>query len=92
MLYICPIIKKKQKMRVPNEAKLKWDSLKEHGDIEAISEQSQKDGGKGYGRHTIAAALNGNDCTIDVFSTIQSFYNEREKKINGLVNPNQEAA
>lgn len=86
MYYICTIIKNKEKMRVPNEAKLKWDSLKEHGDIEAICQES------GYGRHTITAAINGNDCSIEVFSAIQTFYNKRQETIDNLVKPNDQAA
>jgi hypothetical protein len=73
-------------MRVPNEAKLKWDALRQHGDIESICKES------GYGRHTITAAIDGNDCTIEVFSAIQNFYNRRQEEIDSLVNPNEKAA
>lgn len=66
-------------MKVPKEVKKGWDVLRQRGDIDEICRQSR------FGRSTIGDALNGGDCTMDVFTAIQKFYNERKDKLNGLI-------
>ena len=68
-------------MKIQSEVKKKWDELKSHGDIEKICAENK------LGRPTVAAALSGGDCSMEVFAAIQSFYNKRHAKINKLLNP-----
>lgn len=70
-------------MNIPQEAKQKWQSLQQHGDVQKISDGSE------YSRDTISKALNGDVCSIEVFSVIQDFYNKRQQEINASVNPQQ---
>lgn len=72
-------------MNIPAEAKQKWESLRQHGDISDISSES------GYSRPVITEALDGNECSMDVFTAIQEFYNKRQAAINNLVNPQDNA-
>jgi hypothetical protein len=71
-------------MKIPTEVKTKWESLKQHGDIESISGESN------LSRHTITGALNGDECTMDVFTAIQNFYNKRQAEVDALINPTAE--
>lgn len=68
-------------MHIPQEAKEKWNSLKQHGDVQTISDGCE------YNRDTISKALNGTECTVEVFSIIQDFYNQRQEEINSKINP-----
>ena len=72
-------------MNIPSEAKQKWQSLRQHGDVTDISNES------GLSRSVLTAALDGEECTMDVFTAIQEFYNRRQEEINKLINPHQQA-
>lgn len=72
-------------MNIPAEAKQKWQSLKQHGDIAMIESES------GINRDIIGAAFRGEECTMDVFTAIQEFYNKRQATINNLINPQEPA-
>lgn len=71
-------------MNIPAEAKQKWESLKQHGDIGTIMAES------GFSRDTIKLALDGEECSMEVFEAIQTFYNKRQEAIDGLINPHRE--
>lgn len=66
-------------MKVPSAAKSKWIKLRSPSDIADIVRES------GFSRPTITGALNGSECSYDVFYAIQSFYNKRQAKIDKLI-------
>lgn len=68
-------------MNIPQEVKQKWQCLQQHGDVQKISDGCE------YSRDTISRALNGIECSVEVFSVIQDFYNKRQEEINGKINP-----
>jgi hypothetical protein len=71
-------------MNIPTEAKAKWESLKQHGDIGDIVTES------GFSRDTIKLALDGDECSVEVFEAIQTFYNKRQQTVDSLMNPHRE--
>ena len=64
-------------MKIPNLNKIQWSKLYEHGDFKEIADLNKID------RRTIAGAYDGHGCTLEVFLAIQSFYDARQKLIDG---------
>jgi hypothetical protein len=73
-------------MKVTTDIKKRWNDLRQYGDIEAIVKKS------GLSRYTIMAAMDGGECSMEAFAYIQNFYNDRQTKIDKLLNPSEKAA
>ncbi len=67
-------------MKIPNQKKQSWKSLRQQGDITRIHEANKK-----ISRNAIAGALEGNECSIEVFEAVEKYYIKRQAKVDALI-------
>lgn len=72
-------------MKVPGEIMNQWKLEREHGDVEAIQQQTKEDGKDGISRVTISNALQTGNMSEETYEAIKLFYSEKRKKKQKMI-------